>query len=124
VDVFFGVCRHLFGMHYTSTGNDLRNAPSADELNEIQRQWMALDCSAPATEKQRVFKLMERLPKSYVSATSDLSSASPMLDGSPIWGSSRPINEAIRVIRDYANRGRNARADVAWVGSEGKWVSI
>lgn len=116
--------RHLLGMHYTPTGNDLRNAPSVDELNEIQRQWMALDCSAPEVEKQRVFKLMDRLPKSYVSASSDLTSASPMLDGSPIWGSGRPIAEAVRVIRDYAIRRRNARADVAWIGSEGKWVSI
>jgi hypothetical protein len=71
-----------------------------------------------------VFGLMNSLPKSFVSATSDLKTGVPMFEGSPAWVSPRPIVEAVKSVAAYANKWNNTRSDVVWVGATGKWVSI
>jgi len=100
-----------------------RELPDVNKLNEIQREWMALNSSASEQEKKRVFKLMEDLPRDYVSATSDLKTGTPMIGGSPIWISGREISAAIAAL-GRPDAWRNVRTDVVWVGSDGKWVSI
>jgi len=41
------------------------------ELNSIQAEWMKLDCNAPKEEQERVFALMEKMPKNYISVNDD-----------------------------------------------------
>lgn len=37
-----------------------------EELNKIQGEWMALETSAPENEKARVYRLMDKCPKSHL----------------------------------------------------------
>jgi hypothetical protein len=92
------------------------STPTIEELNSIQTEWMTLSHEAPEYEKQRVFALFDRLPKSYLSG--DGSVFSPMVQGAPIWAEGRPLSEAL----EYANLHGNIRLDVAWVAP--RWVAL
>ncbi len=85
---------------------------------------MALDSNAEQAEKNRVFKLMEEQPKTYVTATSDLKKGAPMVDGMPIWSEARNIAEAKKWVADYGQFRNGVRSDVAWVGAKGIWAAI
>ena len=100
----------------------MQTKPTVAQLNEIQAEWMNLDSSAPLAEKQRVFKLMEGYPKSFLSVSSDRTYATPFVNESPCWAESRPIKEAIQFLNSPSIH--NGRTDIGWCGSIGAWVHI
>jgi hypothetical protein len=85
-----------------------------DKLNEIQSEWMALSNDASEKEKKRVFSLMEKLPKSYLSISEDM--AIVMFDGQPI---TRPMKIATAL--EY-HGGIIPEKDIAW--DNGKWIKL
>ena len=92
------------------------------QLNDIQSAWMNLHHDAPLAEKQRVYKLMEGYPKSFLSVSSDSKFATPFVNDSPCWAESRPTKEAIDFLSSPSIH--NGRTDVGWCGAIGRWVSI
>lgn len=98
------------------------NEPTLEELNEIQRQWMALSSEAPKAEQQRVFALLKKYPRAHLSVSSDGKMAMPMIDSMPAWASSQPIERALEWIKALPTV--TARVDVAWCGSKGQWVKL
>ena len=92
------------------------------QLNDIQSAWMDLKHDAQFAERQRVYKLMEGYPKSFLSISSDSKFATPFVNDSPCWAESRPLKEAIDFLSSPSIR--NGRTDVAWNGATGRWVSI
>jgi len=95
---------------------------TVQQLNDIQSAWMNLCHNAPIAEKRRVFKLMEGYPKSFLSVSSDRQFATPFVNNSPCWAESRPIGEAIKLLRSPSIY--NGRTDIGWCGAIGAWVSI
>ena len=57
------------------------------ELNAIQAAWMELKHDAPKAEQERVFALMEKMPKNYISVQEDGSAIA-------IWAG-QPLNMAM-----------------------------
>jgi hypothetical protein len=92
------------------------NQPTVEELNAIQAEWMKLDPHAPTAEKRRVFALMERYPRKFVSGHDGLGVC--MVDGQP---TSMPIEfqTALNRCKEFGGR-----TDVAWNGKLGKWYSV
>lgn len=94
----------------------MSDLPTVQELSDIQTEWMNLQHTAPLAEQQRVFKLMERLPKIYVSGH----------DGKGVCiASGGPMSVSI----DFALamdtcRKLGGRTDVAWNGQLGKWYDV
>jgi hypothetical protein len=88
---------------------------TAGRANVIQREWMALDASAPEPEKQRVFKLMEELPKSYF-AVSKFGLVQAIFEGQPMHASPMLFAECQK---QYPTIQR----DVFWFTS-GEWASF
>lgn len=64
------------------------------EANAIQADWMALQPDAPEVEKQRIFRLMERLPASHFSIDSH-GRAQAFLRGQPLHAFPLPVAECI-----------------------------
>jgi len=91
-----------------------KGPPTVDELNEIQRQWMALDPHAPEKEIKRVCDMMERYPRRYVSGHDGYGVA--MLDGTPMSAHPVPFADALETCRKHGGR-----VDVAWDGKRGEW---
>ncbi len=91
-------------------------SPTVEELNEAQAEWMKLAHDAPDAEKRRVFKLMERYPRAYVSGHDGIGVC--MLDGMPL----SPNIEFNAALATCAVNG--GRTDVAWNGKLGKWVRL
>lgn len=100
--------------------------PTVGELNEIQRQWMALESTATDKEKNRVFALMKSYPRAYLSVTKDKSMASVMVDNCPMWAQARPIKDALRWLMDLRDHRQHTgvRTDVAWCAALEKWVDV
>lgn len=96
--------------------------PTVEELNDIQTQWMALESTDSEAKKNKVFALMEMLPKYYVSAGSDLKKGFPICNGGIVWGEARGIKEALAYVSECSRRFSGCRLDVVWVGSLGKWA--
>jgi hypothetical protein len=94
--------------------------PTVSDLNDIQAAWMSLDLKAPENEKQRVFALMKKLPRSFLSAKEDLSVAMPIIESMPIWAEMRPIDKAKKALINHPK----ARVDCAWVGEKGVWMPL
>ena len=92
---------------------------SIKELNTIQAEWMALSLEASEEEKQRVFNLMRKLPKSHITVSGDRSNANIYHQSSPDHATGFSMEYAKERARSYGYR-----VDVAWCGFEGKWVSI
>ena len=90
--------------------------PTVDELNEIQRAWMDLSAFDSEAEKNRVFRLMERYPSTYVSGHDGLGVV--VLDGMPM---STPVEfeTALSQCREHGGR-----VDVAWNGTLGEWYPV
>ena len=85
-----------------------------DELNAIQSDWIALSNDASEKEKKRVFALMEKLPKSYLSISEDM--AIVMFDGQPL---TRPMK--IKTALEY-HGDILPEKDIAW--TNGKWIKL
>jgi hypothetical protein len=90
--------------------------PTVQELNEIHRQWMALDSTGPRAEIDRVCKLMERVPKRYVSGHDGKGVV--MVDGGPL---NQPMDFALCV---QMCKGHGGRTDIAWHGGRGEWYAL
>ena len=74
-------------MKLQSTHTSGRKGSVADylaKLNDIQRDWMALDPAASQAECDRVFRLMEEMPKNYASFDRETGEAVAVLGGSPM----------------------------------------
>ena len=95
---------------------------TVDELNEVQREWMTLDCNAPEKEKQRVFSLMKQYPKAYASGHDG--NYVVMVNEQPMSAYPRPAKEAIDWLSKYSQNHSGVRFDVAWNGKIGKWEAI
>lgn len=92
------------------------NIPTVEDLNEIQREWMAVDANGPKSEIDRVCKLMEQIPHCYVSGHDG--------KGVVIHGGS-PCNQPM----DFGFclelcKGHRGRTDIAWNGTLGQWYSL
>jgi hypothetical protein len=85
-----------------------------DELNEIQSEWMALSNDASEKEKKRVFSLMEKNPKGYLSVSKGM--ATVILNGQPI-NRPIPIESALEYHGDIISE-----KDIAW--DNGKWIKL
>lgn len=89
---------------------------TVEELNEAQADWMALDPHAPIAERKRVFALMERMPKVYVSGSDGAGVC--IVDGQPT-SMTLTFDKAMERCREYGGR-----TDVAWNGKLGKWYAV
>lgn len=85
-----------------------------DELNAIQSDWMAISNDAPEKEKNRVFSLMEKIPKCYLSVSDGV--ATVMFNGQPL-NRPMPIESALEYYCDII-----PEKDIAWNG--GQWVAL
>lgn len=98
------------------------NTLTIEELNSIQDEWMKLDCNAPEKEKQRVFKLMEKMPSSYVSLSADGTTASVMQHNLPITNT-MPAKQAIEYAKSLAKeRPHQMQTRFAWQCP--KWIEL
>lgn len=68
---------------------------TAIEANDIQAQWMGLDSNAPEKEKQRVFALMKKLPRSHITVSPD-GSAMLIIHGQPAHAFNEPIEDSVK----------------------------
>jgi hypothetical protein len=96
-----------------------KSLPTVKRLNEIQDAWMALDAFGPEVEKQRVFKMMEDYPHSFVSVSADLTEGQPMISDSPFSAWNMTLAEAQEIVARH-----NGRTDVGWCGHLGRWVKL
>lgn len=85
-----------------------------DELNAIQSDWMAISNDAPENEKKRVFSLMEKIPKCYLSVSDGV--ATVMFNGQPL-NRPMPIESALDYYCDII-----PEKDIAW--NNGQWVAL
>ena len=84
------------------------------ELNAIQADWMELSNDAPEKEKKRVFSLMEKIPKAYVSISGNMATV--------IWNG-QPMNRPIPIESALEYHGDIIpEKDIAWNG--GQWVAL
>lgn len=93
------------------------------ELNAIHAEWMALDLDAEDTEKQRVFRLMDKVPKSHISrAKPDEDSFMVIVQGQPAFA----FNLRLVAAQAYA-KPLGIRTDILWDGHSspnGQWISV
>lgn len=92
------------------------NLPTVEELNYIQFEWMQLDPFAPEPEKKRVFAMMRKYPRIYVSGHDG--NGVCMIDGQP-WTATAAFADAMRHCKEFGGR-----TDIAWNGCTGKWYAI
>lgn len=101
--------------------------PTLAELNEIQRQWMALDPSDHSPHRDKVLNLMKKYPRLHLTVSGDGQSFNAVLDGMPFFARAQTW-DTIRAFVDNGNFPPGVRAqyrpDVAWCGSRGEWVSV
>ena len=93
----------------------MKEKPCVIKLNNIQREWMALQCDAPDQEKRRVFKLMEHYPNCYVSGHDGHGVC--VWQGSPC-SISVPFEQAMARCKELGGR-----TDVAWNGKLWEWYA-
>ena len=100
--------------------------PTVAELNEIQRRWMALDCSDPEPVKAAVIKAVSTIPRAYLSVDRSLIVAGVIIDGCPMWATRQPIRQAMRWLMELRDNRHHpgVRTDVAWCGELEQWVDI
>lgn len=89
---------------------------TVEELNEIQRQWMALDSTGPKAEIDRVCKLMREYPRIYVSGHDGKGVC--MVDHQPM-SVTLNFEQALSQCKEYGGR-----TDIAWNGHLGEWYSL
>jgi hypothetical protein len=77
------------------------------ELNSIQAEWMALKHDAPQAEQERVFSLMEKMPKNYISVQEDGNAIA-------MWAN-QPLNMAMPISDVLEYHGANMDSvEIAW----------
>jgi hypothetical protein len=80
---------------------------NVEELNSIQAEWMALDCNAPKSEQDRVFALMARMPKNYISVNEEGQAVA-------MW-QNQPLNMAMPLADVIEYHGANMDSvSIAW----------
>jgi hypothetical protein len=87
------------------------------ELNEIMGRWMAIQSNAPEEEKRKLFKEMDKFPKSYLSVSSDGKRATPMHKGSPCLPDGTSMYDALGYCTEMG-----IQTTYAWQNS--RWVSL
>ncbi len=87
---------------------------TVEEANKIQAEWMALESNAPEKKQKRVFALMDKFPKKYLSIHSSGATAVLVVGGMPC-NQPMPIAD---VIRHFSNE--NFDRTIAW--SADKWI--
>jgi len=77
------------------------------ELNSIQAEWMKLDCNAPKAEQERVFALMAKMPKNYISVNEEGQAVA-------MWAN-QPLNMAMPLDDVIQYHGANMDSvEIAW----------
>ena len=87
-----------------------------DQLNETHREWMALDVNASPNEKQKVFEMMKRHPKGYLSGSHE-NGFGIIMNGLPVTAYKLPLAAAIQKANALGVQTR-----FAW--SAPKWIEI
>lgn len=85
-----------------------------NELNAIQADWMAISSDSPEKEKQRVFVLMEKIPKVFLSISEEMATV--------IWNG-QPMNRPMSIESALEYHGDIIpEKDIAW--KNGQWVAL
>lgn len=93
-------------------------AATVQQLNEIQRDWMALqENDSNVDEVTRA--MAENYPSVYLSGSAELDMFNVLYQGSPRFANPMKLEDAKRQV---AKAG--GRTDIAWDGRAGLWVEV
>ena len=91
---------------------------TVQQLNEIQRQWMALE--AGDSNVAEVTKLMaDNYPSVYLSGSTELDMFNVLFHGSPRFANPMTLASAKAIVE-----AAGGRTDIAWDGRAGLWVEV